>query len=382
MDVIGNNIANVNTVAFKNSQIRFDTLLSQMTRGAAAPTADRGGVNPSQVGMGVRVSSIITNHAQGTLQPSDRETDLAIEGMGYFIVSDGLELYYTRDGSFSRDATGELVNVSGLKLMVWDGMDLAPINIPLGERMVAKPTTTLNFQGNLDVRYEPGESWSFEDYIFDSLGRHYVVQYTFTKEADPNRWSYTVEVVLPEGNETIGTGILQYTEQGALDLENSTITNLSYLPEGAEPLDIQLQFRNTTQVAGLSNLLLSHQDGFAAGELVSFSISQDGTIIGSYTNGMMEVLGQIALASFPNPEGLIQEGGNLYSASANSGEPRIGLPGQEGRGLIRSFSLEMSNADLSYEFTELITASRAFQANTRVITTSDEILVEVINMKR
>jgi flagellar hook protein FlgE len=506
LDVIGNNIANVNTVAFKKSQARFEDLLSQTIQGATAPLT-RGGINPSQVGMGMRVSSIVDIHFQGAITNTDRETDLAIEGEGFFIVSDGARVYYTRDGSFGRDAAGELVNANGLKLMGWreEGGELEPMHIPLGERMVARPSQNLGFAGNLDARsyraatagfvtgavtldnaainalasaitieftvdggtmqsmsltagemggittqaqlltaindgigawvgltgatasfdtnnnlvitssstgdtstvqlggtdyaqlfgaspsYSDGlaevaDQYTYEYYVYDSLGRRYAVDYTFTPQSG-NTWNYNLSVSDEGGTDvpiaTGATGQLVYTPLGALNVAASNIPDVTFTPPPlAAGLVIDQDFEMTTQLAGMNSLLVREQDGYAAGELVAFYISRTGSIVGTYTNGMVEELGQIAMGFFSNPEGLIKEGGNLYMETANSGEVRVGTPGTEGRGLISSSSLEMSNTDLAFEFTELITTSRAFQANTRVVTTSDEVLVEVINMKR
>lgn len=384
LDVIGNNIANVNTVAFKKSQTRFEDLLSQTMQGATAPMV-RGGMNPSQVGMGMRVSSIINNHYQGPIQNTDWETDLAIEGSGYFIVSDGREYFYTRDGSFGQDSSGHLVNVNGLRLMGWVGeegitsAELAPLHIPLGEQVVARATSKMSFAGNLDVRAVAGEGWSYDHYVYDSLGRSHLVEFEFTPDGtDDNFWNYQALI----DGVVIGSGELQFTSDGKLDPALSSIAELSYSPVGADPLGIELNFKGATQLAAPSNLLVREQNGFTTGELVSFEIGRSGVITGTYSNGMIESIGQIPIAFFTNPGGLIKEGGNVYQATSNSGQARPGLPGTEGRGLIRSSSLEMSNADIAVEFTELITTSRAFQANTRVITTSDEILMEVINMKR
>lgn len=385
LDVIGNNIANVNTVAFKKSQARFEDLLSQTMQGATAPAA-RGGVNPSQVGMGMRVSSILGNNYQGPIQNTDRETDLAIEGAGYFIVSDGRQNYYTRDGSFSRDASGHLVNVNGLRLMGWAGTagsavaELTPLHIPLGEQAVARATSQIDFAGNLDLQTGAGDSYRREQYVYDSLGRCHYIEFVFTRNADEdevNLWGYEASI----DGRSIGSGELLFTGDGKMsrvDVEEPAV----YEPAGADVMEIELNFQDVTQLAGSSNLLVRGQDGFAAGELVSFEIGRNGAVIGAYSNGTVENIGQIALAYFVNPEGLAREGGNLHQVTANSGAARAGLPGTEGRGVIRSSSLEMSNADVAIEFTELITTSRAFQANTRVITTSDEILMEVINMKR
>lgn len=385
LDVIGNNIANVNTVAFKKSQARFEDLLSQTMQGATAP-AVRGGINPSQVGMGMRVSSILGNNYQGPVQNTDRETDLAIEGAGYFIVSDGQQNYYTRDGSFSRDGSGHLVNINGLRLMGWAGTagsaaaELTSLHIPLGEQAEARATSQIDFAGNLDLQTGAGDSYSREQYVYDSLGRCHYIEFVFTRSADGdevNRWSY--EAFVDGGS--IGSGELFFAGNGKVsrvEVEEPAL----YEPAGADVMEIGLNFQDVTQLAGPSNLLVRGQDGFAAGELVSFEIGRDGAVTGIYSNGMVENIGQIALAYFVNPEGLAKEGGNLHQVTANSGEARMGLPGTEGRGVIRSSALEMSNADIAVEFTELITTSRAFQANTRVITTSDEILMEVINMKR
>lgn len=393
LDVIGNNIANVNTVAYKKSQARFEDLLSQTMQGATAPMV-RGGMNPSQVGMGVRVSSVLNNHYQGPIQNTDWETDLAIEGAGYFVVSDGQRYYYTRDGSFRQDAGGYLVNVNGMRVMGWSGdgaMDeLTPLHIPLGEQFVARATSQIAFAGNLDVRLVAGgagEQYSYEHFVYDSLGRRYFVEFTFTPTDDENTWICEVssaDLVLGGGapGEPVELGTLVFTAGGDLDADNSVVINLTAAPGGAEPLDITLDFHGCTQMAAVSNLLVREQDGFPAGELVSFEIGQSGMITGTYSNDMVAWIGQLPLAFFTNPEGLSREGGNLYQVTSNSGAARLGLPGMEGRGLIRSSSLEMSNADIAVEFTELITTSRAFQANTRVITTSDEILMEVINMKR
>jgi flagellar hook-basal body protein len=233
---------------------------------------------------------------------------------------------------------------------------------------------------------EVADQYTYEYYVYDSLGRRYAVDYTFTPQGS-NTWDYSLSVSDEGGTDvpiaTGATGQLVYTPLGALNMAASTIPDVSFTPPAlAAALVIDQDFARTTQLAGQNSLLIREQDGYAAGELVAFYISRTGSIIGTYTNGMVEELGQIAMAFFSNPEGLIKEGGNLFMETANSGEVRIGLPGTEGRGLISSSALEMSNTDLAFEFTELITTSRAFQANTRVVTTSDEVLVEVINMKR
>ena len=182
LDVIGNNIANVNTVAYKSGNVRFEELFSQLLGGATAP-ADRGGINPMQVGLGMRTSAINNDFTQGAVVGTGQTTDLAIEGEGFFIVSDGRQYFYTRDGSFTRDSSGELVNANGLKLMgfVDDTGELKAIHIPLGEELVAKATTAIEFGGNLDASEEVNGGYTYETYLYDSLGRRYTVELNLVK---------------------------------------------------------------------------------------------------------------------------------------------------------------------------------------------------------
>ena len=446
LDAIGNNIANVNTVGYKSSQVRFQDIFSQTLRGATAPQAGQGGVNPMQVGLGMEVASINTLHTPGAITGTGRETDLAIEGNGYFVVTDGYQQYYTRDGTFTRDASGVLVNANGMRLLGWVVEDkikneneddengneikfsgkLSEIQIPLGEDTIAQATSNISFFGNLDAaavkvieKVEGNgettkyiietEECKYDTHVYDSLGNSHALTFTFKKaytgslgepgsppSVDLNKWTYTVSFT--DGKELAdtgnATGTICFTEDGRFTTEGSTINpfTITFPTEdnddpdvkgiGAETLTITPDFSALTQLAMPSSVSLKEQDGFHPGELATFNIEATGRITGTYTNGMVRPLGQLALASFANPEGLIKGGSNLYEISANSGQPQLGLPGREGRGFVRSRSLEMSNVDLAEEFTEMITASRGFQANTRVITTSDEVLMELINIKR
>ncbi|NMB36043.1 MAG: flagellar hook protein FlgE [Firmicutes bacterium] len=428
LDAIGNNIANVNTVGYKSSQVRFQDLFSQTLRGATAPQQSHGGVNPMQVGLGMEVASINTLHTPGAITGTGRETDLAIEGHGYFVVTDGYQQYYTRDGTFTRDSSGILVNANGMQLLGWLVEDeveevengeenggvkfageLSKIHIPLGEEMIARATTEMSFSGNLDAAAkkaegdDEGDKCSYETHVYDSLGNSHNLTFIFEKtgvagedeNGDLNIWECTVmygEEYIVGGNGEDSNGIdpltLFFTPEGRFVPDSSDEANGDYtftiddLETGAKPLTITLDFSALSQLSYPSNVSLQAQDGFPPGDLSTFNIEATGMITGTYSNGMVRELGQLALASFANPEGLLKKGGNLYELSSNSGQPRLGTPGTEGRGLIRSRALEMSNVDLSDEFTEMITTSRAFQANTRVITTSDEVLLELINIKR
>lgn len=420
LDVVGNNISNVNTVGFKSEMVRFQDIFSQTVRGANAPAGGRGGTNPVQVGLGMALSSTTTIHNGGAITATERETDLAIEGNGFFIVSDGIQNYFTRDGSFARGYSGDLLTAGGLKLMGWaaeksyvdadgnpiDAADpgaieiysvdtsaaLSEINIPLGEELLAKATENIVLTGNLDSGAETGDVYEYASYFYDSLGNRYNLFFEFTKSG-ANTWEYNVSFTDAEGElvEDVGTGEIAFTPGGSYyvaDPDNPpdysfTIAGSDLGDDiGARDVNITLDFSLLNQLSSKSEIVVKAEDGFAAGELVSFNIEQSGMVIGSYSNGLNRVLGQVALASFSNPEGLIKVGSNLFNFTVNSGDPRIGVPGDMGRGLIQSRALEMSNVDLAYEFTEMITTSRGYQANARVISTSDEVLTELINIKR
>ena len=395
LDVIGNNIANVNTIGFKSSRVRFQDVYSQMIRGASAPMNGRGGTNASQVGMGVTISAIDTLHTQGSPQYTGNPDDMVIQGSGYFVVTDGFNSYFTRDGAFSLGIDRDLVNsANGLKLLGWqadaDGTidtntPLTTLNIPLGEKVVSRATGQMKFSGNLDAE---AAGHVTEALIYDSQGRAYSLNLTFTKTAD-NEWNLSgAELRSAAGDLVPGiplTGLgaaLRFTANGSFVPAAASQISITGLPGGAEDLQISLDFSSLSQKVGKSNARMDTQDGFPVGVLESYMVGKTGIISGIYTNGMVRDLGQIALASFANPEGLTKASGNLYAVSANSGEPNIGAAGEDSRGTIETSSLEMSNVDLSYEFTEMITTSRAYQANSRVITTSDELLQEVVNLKR
>ncbi|MBZ4663093.1 MAG: flgF [Caloramator sp.] len=268
MDVIGNNIANVNTIAFKGARVNFKDMLNQTLQGTSAPNENIGGTNAKQVGLGVSVASVDTNMNQGGLQPTGRATDFAIEGNGFFVVYNNVETKFTRDGSFTLDKNGALVTSEGLHVR----------------------------------GYNPGQ-------IID----------------ENTQLSDLVNIYIP--------------------LEASF---------GDPPTNVNL---------------------------TSFNVEKDGTIKAIYGDNTV-IIGKIAIATFQNPVGLLKQGGNLYVKSSNSGEPKLGEASSPGYGTIQQGLLEMSNVDLAEQFTEMIVTSRAFQANSRTITTSDELLQELLNLKR
>ncbi len=388
LDVIGNNIANVNTFGFKKGRTTFKDLVSQQLSGASNPTDNRGGTNPRQIGLGSTIATVDTIHTQGSLQTTGRALDLGISGDGFFIVNDGNLSYYTRAGNFYLDREGTLVNSDGLRVMGYgvdvngniDQNNFTSLRIPTGDVMAPTPTTEVSFKGNLKADTEQGQNVSVQYKVVDTLGVVHDIDVTFTKGAG-NNWTYTVSapgaanVTAPPANQTIS-----FNSTGAVN--GGGMTNVSLQPgNGANPVNFALDLSAITQFAGSNTVDLDAINGNFEGILESFNISQTGEINGVYSNGEVRVLGQIALANFNNPGGLTKSGDNLYQVSNNSGVPNIGVAGV-GRGMMTSSTLEMSNVDLSEEFTEMIVAQRGFQANTRIITTSDEILQELVNLKR
>ena len=398
MDVIGNNIANVNTVGFKRSRVNFQDLLNQTIRGASRPVAGgRGGTNPMQVGLGVSLGSIDLIMDGSSLQDTGKATDLGIEGDGFFILSDGGRTYYTRVGTFDFGEDGSLVSLlNGMRVQGWmpDNPDtLTDIRININESESAKATTKMVIGGNLDSRvpiYDdtnpdqtPKSRVLLRHTVYDSKGQEYIVTIELTKN-DENKWTWELVTVEDSAGRDIGagtqTGVINFNNDGTYQgVDNNTI---SFEPVGSDQVNITLDFSKLTQYGSDHDAAVESQDGYKSGVLDSYTIDQNGNIIGVFSNGVTRILGQIALARFANPAGLLKEGNSLYSIASNSGSPLVGTANSGGFGSIKPGSLEMSNVDLSTEFTDMIITQRGFQANSRVITASDEMLQELVNLKR
>ncbi len=389
MDVIGNNIANVNTVAFKAGRVNFEDILSQTVEGARSPQAGgMGGVNPKQVGLGMGISSIDTLFTPGSLQSTDNPTDFAVQGEGFFIVSDGSQVYYTRDGAFKTSADGALVNSNGFRLQGWmadtDGnidstQALQNITIPVGAQMKPKATTQIAFEGNLDANAAAGSEWITSVQVYDSLGNPHNLTVTF-ENTTANEWTWTATLDGIQATSD-GTGTITFNTDGSIDT-NTVPGTPNFAITGAQDISLNIDFSQLTQFGGNPTAYINFQDGYEAGSLDMVSTDSGGVLTGIFTNGQSKALAQIALATFSNPGGLLKEGGNLYQISNNSGLPNIGTADSGGRGSIAVGALEMSNVDLAQEFTNMIVTQRGFQANSRVITTSDEMLQDLINIKR
>ncbi len=372
LDVTGNNIANVNTTGFKASATQFQDTLSQMSQGAGAGTATAGGTNPAQVGLGVQVAGISTNFAQGSAQATGRATDIMISGDGFFVTNKGGEQLYTRAGAFDLDANGRLVTPDGALLQGWKAVNGvipaggAPQNLTVDPQAVApaSATTQAGMGGNLPSEVAVGTELVRDISIFDGAGNRRNMALTFTRTAAG--WDVA-------GND--GAGASGAT---ALAFSNGRQTSAGTMTVGGIAVDLTA----VTGYAGMNTLAGAGQNGGAAGTLQSFTLSNDGTLVGSFSNGAKEAVGRIAMASFTNPGGLEKAGASGYRATLNSGGAVLGAAGDPGLGTVAGGYLEMSNVDLSQEFTNLIVAQRGFQANSRIITTSDEVLQELTNLKR
>ncbi|MFF2050940.1 flagellar hook protein FlgE [Leifsonia sp. NPDC058194] len=371
LDVTGNNIANVNTTAFKSSAVQFQDTLSQLVQGAGGPQAQTGGTNPAQIGLGVLVAGISTNFTQGAAQATGRSTDMMINGDGFFVTNVGGETVYTRAGSFDPDALGRLVGPGGAILqgynavngVIQQGGALTDITIPLKAVTPASASTSANVNGNLPSDAVVGDQLVRDISVYDANGTERKLTLTFTKSAT--------------GWDVSGTDGAA-TATGAITFNNGVLATGGALTVGG----VNVNLSTVTGYSGLSTVAFKDQNGRAAGTLESFTLSKDGTIIGLFSNGDKQAVARIALATFVNPGGLEKAGGSTYRATVNSGAAQVGGPGEDGLGNIQGGSLEMSNVDLSQEFTNLIVAQRGFQANARIITTSDEVLQELTNLKR
>ncbi len=392
IDVIGNNIANVNTTGYKAGRVTFEDQLSQTLQGASKGDGKTiGGTNPTQIGLGVKVSSISTIMAQGGLQSTSRPTDMAIQGNGYFMLGDSSGIKYTRDGSFSLDSNGNLVNASsGAYVLGWKAdangnvdttQQLLPnsrISIPVGGLTAVSPTTNISYIGNLSAESTsatPAYTRSIK--VYDSLGKPQALTLGFTKNSATNTWNWSASGdagATGSGQIVFGTDGKQVSQTGAVTMAPAD--------GSATPQTITPDFSKMTQLSGGSTASPISQDGFGPGTLQSFTVDEQGVITGIFNNGLTRPLGQVGLADFANPEGLERAGGNAFSQTINSGLPQIGSATQAGLGKISTGYLEQSNVDLSTEFTNMIITQRGFQANTKIITTVDQLLNDVISLKQ
>ncbi|HWI51250.1 MAG TPA: flagellar hook protein FlgE [Symbiobacteriaceae bacterium] len=446
MDVIGNNIANVNTTAFKASRVMFAEMYNQTMQGATSPGAARGGVNPKQVGLGVGVAAIETIQEPGNLQATGKATDLALSGNGFFVMRDGGRYVYTRAGNFDFDSDGFLVNpATGQRVQGWlpakttgvfpprDISQMTDIQLPVADAVLASPTTSITFDQSLNADATdyvvpagtmdsgtPTHSAALT--VIDSLGKEHTITLKFFKR-QANVWDvmaynasgaalnlsqpYTgaAPVLGPTavaggaialaGPPAVTASRIEFNADGSLkDPDGNantpfTIDITNFVPGGGAngPMTVKMDFTKVIQpnmkgTTGTSTLRMLDYNGYPTGALDRIYVDNKGVVTGYYTNGQYREVAQVAVANFFNPAGLLKDANNNWIESPNSGWALIGAAGESGRGVIASNNLEMSNVDISQEFTNMIITQRGFQANSRIITTSDEMLQEVVNLKR
>jgi flagellar hook protein FlgE len=427
MDVIGNNIANVNTVGYRASRVTFQEVYSQTIKGAGAPDpiSGRGGTNPLQVGLGINVGAIDTITTRGSIQRTDYPLDLSIDGEGFFIAkaNEGDTFMFTRAGNFTIDELGNLVTANGMRVYGWldyggkanpDGTytfdvekDVEPINVYADDynknkKIIApKATTEVVLSGNLSSEYpniaDPTTAdpqFSVPLTIYDSLGNSYQVRVNFWHSndyggatADVEDWAWEI-VPGPGLTVTSGdTGVIGFdmTDVSPGRITGTSTFTVTFQPSsGLHAFDVDIDFSKVTMFAAdNSSVKPISIDGYTTGSFVSLSVGADGMITGIYSNGQQQPLGLIALAVFENPAGLQRVGDNMFIPTTNSGDYTGGVKaGTGGAGSLNPGTLEMSNVDLANMFTDMIVTQRGFQANSRIMTTVDEMLQEISNMKR
>jgi flagellar hook protein FlgE len=394
LSTIANNLANLNTIGYKDQRVLFRDLFYQML-------GTSGSGNPIQQGAGASVSAISSIFTPGNVDPSGVATDVAIMGDGFFVVQKNGTITYTRAGNFNPDKNDFLVTAEGEQVMGYPavngaidtGQGLTPLTMGKGTISPPIATTTVQIRSNLDASAAVGATFSTPVTVYDSLGGSHVLTFSFAKTGS-NAWSYQISIPAADVGATgapvvINSGNVTFDGSGnlltpAADVAGIAITGLA---DGANNMSFTWDIYDgtvstLTQVASPSSASSTQQDGAGSGSLTEFSIGSDGMITGSFSNGKTAVLGQIVLANFPNLQGLLRTGRNNFSATLASGQAVIGTPGTAGRGSLTGGALELSNVDIAKEFASLIVAQRAFQANARTVTTFDEITQETINLKR
>jgi flagellar hook protein FlgE len=398
LSVIGNNLANINTVGFKSSSVTFQDLVSQTVGGSS--------LNPMQVGLGVTTGAISPVFSQGAIENTREATNVAIQGNGFFVVRGSGGNSYTRAGNFTFNSEGKLVTpdgqfVQGYAVNGATGTIVAgqvgDITVPPGVLRAPQATTSFFTQANLSSGAATGDTFPTAVQIYDSLGAPHIATITYTKQAAAGTWNY--DVTVPGADITggtagtpvsIGTGTVVFDAAGTLTSPTTdvTINTVATWKNGAaaSTLNWDLIDANGTPsltgfVAASSNSSIT-QNGSAPGMIDNISITADGTIMATFGAGQTKPIAQLALATFNNPKGLLKLGSSRYGESQSAGIANIGVAGSGGRGTLIGSALEGSNVDIAQEFTNMILAQRGYQANSKTITVSDELLVETLALKR
>ena len=389
LEIIGNNVSNANTVGFKSSRAQFADIYANSLLGSGKNSA----------GIGVTVQSIAQQFGQGNITVSSNPLDVAINGSGFFRLSTGGAITYTRNGQFQVDKDSYLVNASGARVTGYPAdangnvVQTAPVELALSTADLApKATASSKLVANLDSRttttittpFNPNDATTYHTAsgltVYDSLGNERIMQVFFRRTA-PNTW----QVFMSEGGTALNggaaVGTLNFSTGGVLT--PATPFNISFTSTNGAvtPQVFTLDFAGTTQFGAQFGVTSITQDGYATGKLAGFSIGTDGVILGRYSNGQTRAQGQIVLSSFANPQGLVPLGDNQWAESSISGQPVVGAPQGGNLGNLQSGALEESNIDLTRELVDMITAQRIYQANAQTIKTQDQMLQTLVNLR-
>lgn len=429
LNVIASNIANVNTTGYRGARVLFQDLFSQTLSGGSPPVGSLGSTNPQQIGLGVRISSIDTDHTQGSLTSTGVSSDLAIQGNGFFVLSNGAGMTFTRDGSFALSTNGFLEDsATGFAVQGYSADDFGVVDsngpvgnliIPVGGQSIVQETSVTNLVGNLSAEAFAEDLLAVPPVaatqitrtirVYDSLGVARDVDLEFTKvnQVDDggtlyNAWEYRgffngdeVQVSVPDA------GALLFNSDGSLHAVGSVdgANVFTALPSGNDiieiplasftgasvpdaPMNFVVDFESVTELSGGTDITNPIQDGFPRGVLQDYVIGENGLITGVFTNGLTRTLGQVAMATFSNLGGLERIGNNQFRETPSSGIAQVGTSNTGGRGSISGGVLESSNVDLGTEFSNMILTQRGFQANARTITAADTLLQEAVNLIR
>ncbi len=420
MDVIANNISNTNTVGYKSERASFVEQFSQVYSMGSSPNYragnGSGGVNPLQFGLGVKLGAVTPDMSQGSLETTTRNLDLALQGDGFFVYEMNGSQLYSRAGNIVQDQDGFFVDSStGAYLQGYNVetdasgkivkdendiniLDRQVTDIQIESSVISEPKQTQNIklQGNLNANAAEGDERKTSINIFDNLGGSRTLGLTFTKTANANE--YTIAGSIDGVDLTLGTTTLTFNADGTLNTPTDLAIAAADLNAALgstvfdenTPQDITVSLSESgnlggslTNFSGLNTVTISEQDGYKAGDLVDLSVDNEGRVWGSFTNGQSELLGQVVMAKFANNEGLVKEGGNFFSVSPNSGLVNIGTAGEifPSTNIIGQ-ALEQSNVDLTTEFTEMISTQRAYEAASRTVTVTDQMLSIVNTLKR
>ncbi len=391
LSTIGNNLANLNTTAFKDQTVNFADIYYQSI-GSSGSNA------PLQVGTGTRVSSIETNFSAGALAPSGSSTDMAISGNGFFVVKQGNTQQLTRAGDFQLSSSGDLITADGNGVQGYPAvngvvdlnMPLQTMNLPTAKTQVAHATTEFAFTTSLNSAAALGSSFTSSTSIYDSLGQSHLVSASFTKTG-ANQWGYSLDLPAGDAASSSGnTGTLTFNPNGTLASPTADVTGITFAGMADSSSDINTTWSLydsggnslVTEGALASTTNANSQNGYASGTYKSFAVDAAGVLTATYTNGGTEVMGQLAVATVSNPGALTRAGNNLYSVDSASGPLQAGVANSGGRGSLADNTLEGSNVDISTEFANLIVAQRSFEANAKTVTTFDTIMQDTINLIR